>query len=67
MGNRVDTESMIKGAIRSFWKANGYGPSFRDLAEDTGLAVGTVHEIVVDLGERGEISYHERVARSLRA
>ena len=64
---RTLAEVEVASAIRSFLAKNGYSPSFRDVADETGMPLGTVHAICVDLAERGIISYHPRIARSLKA
>ena len=63
--SRAEAESLIKSTIRSFRTDRGYGPSFRDLAVETNLPLGTCHEICVALAERGEVRYYPGIARSL--
>ena len=67
MGSRDESEVLVVGTIRSFLERTGYSPSFRDVAEETGFPLGTVHAICVDLAERGMITYHPKIARSLKA
>jgi len=48
-------------------KTNKYAPSFREVSVETGIPLGTVHSICVDLAERGIVTYHPKIARSLDA
>ena len=64
---RDESEQVVASTIRSWISDHGYSPSFRDVAEQTGYPLGTVHAICVDLAERGIISYHPKIARSLKA
>jgi DNA-binding IclR family transcriptional regulator len=65
MAKLQPVENLTVSTIRSFQRETGYNPSFRDIAERTGLPLGTVHAIVVDLAERGEIKYTPNIARSI--
>jgi DNA-binding IclR family transcriptional regulator len=62
---RSDAEYKVMRAIDLFHTSHGYGPSFRDLAEEVGLALGTVHAIVVSLREQGKVTYDDNRARSM--
>ena len=63
---RREAEVEVATSIRRLSAAAGYSPSFREVAEDTGLPLGTVHSVCVDLAEQGVLIYHPRIARSLR-
>ena len=50
------------------WFTSGkmYGPSYRDLAESSGLPVGTVHKTCKMMRDNGLIDFDENIARSIR-
>ena len=62
---RETAEESVLSAIRSF-DDRPFGPSRRDLARITGLGTGTCQEIVVNLAQRGLITWTPLVARSIR-
>ena len=63
---RLDAEYAIIEAIKDWDTGHGYGASFRDVAAETGLPLGTVHQICRDLRSDGRITFHDQVARSLK-
>jgi DNA-binding transcriptional regulator YhcF (GntR family) len=64
---REENQGIVDSAIR-LWYANGktYGPSYRDLAAMTGLALGTVFGACQDLRHNGVISFEDGTARTIR-
>ena len=50
------------------WFTSGkmYGPSYRDLAESSGLPIGTVHKTCKMMRDNGLIDFDENIARSIR-
>jgi hypothetical protein len=67
MNNRDKAEAKVVQAIKNLRKTNKYAPSFREVSVETGIPLGTVHSICVDLAERGIVTYHPKIARSLDA
>lgn len=65
MNRREEAEVKVVKAIESLRRDNGYAPSFREVADKTEISLGTVHSICVDLAERGTVTYHPKIARSL--
>ena len=65
MSKRLDAEESVLAAIKEY-DALPFGPSRRDLARITGLGTGTCQEIVVNLANRGLITWTPLVARSIR-
>jgi DNA-binding IclR family transcriptional regulator len=67
VASAAETDASVVKAITLWQKAGwGYGPSFRDIAAETGLPLGTVHRICRRLREQGQIDFHDQTARSLR-
>jgi DNA-binding transcriptional regulator YhcF (GntR family) len=62
---KIKNETLVTEAITTWYESHEYGPSFRDVAEITGLSLGTVHNTCKDLKERGMVYYQENVARTL--
>ena len=57
----------ILEAIETFWNLHGYGPSFRDLQELTGISsTSVVWYQLRRLREQGVVDYEPDVARSVR-
>ena len=65
MSKRLDAEESVLAAIKEY-DLLPFGPSRRDLARITGLGTGTCQEIVVNLAQRGLITWTANVARSIR-
>lgn len=63
---RQENSDFILAAVRDWRKAYPFGPSFRDLAETTGIPLGTVHETCRDLRDEGKLKFEDHVARSIR-
>lgn len=59
-------EQAVVGAIKLWYSDHRYGPSFRDIANVTGLSLGTVHNVCRTLREGGVLSYEDNIARSIK-
>jgi SOS-response transcriptional repressor LexA len=59
-------QTEIIKAIESWLKKNSYSPSFRDVAELTGISLGTIHAECRVLRSLKLIDYTDGVARTLR-
>jgi DNA-binding IclR family transcriptional regulator len=66
INTKIKNEKAIAQSIKKWYSKHGYNPSFRDLAELTGLSVSTVHEICVDLRIIGIIEFQDNVARTIK-
>ena len=52
--------------IRQYIAANGYSPTFREIAEGLGLqSVGSAHRVVHLLVDRGSVTLKPRCSRSI--
>lgn len=66
MPNRqLENEQLVLEAVASF-DGLDYGPSRRDIAQLTGIGLGTVQGIVTRLAEAGKLRYTPGIARSIR-
>jgi len=68
---RVENQGLVLEAIRSWYEDHSYGPSYRDIeniikAGGGKISLGTVHSSCAALAERGKITLHENVARSIQ-
>ncbi len=53
--------------IKGYWAENGYAPSYRDIADGTGMkSMAHVFSMVKQLHERGFITKMSERARSIR-
>lgn len=59
-------EQAVVVAVKSWYDEHKYGPSFRDLAKQTGLSLGTVHNVCRTLRDEGVLSYEDNIARSIK-
>jgi DNA-binding IclR family transcriptional regulator len=62
---RENAEFSVIYAIDRWHIEHGYGPAFRDVAEATGFALGTVHGLCRSLRDQGRVIYDDQRARSL--
>lgn len=53
--------NQIKAFAERFYFDNGRSPSTTDIANEVGIARGTAHRYLVDMGQRGLISYRNGV------
>ena len=63
---KLEAEYAILEAIAGWDTGHAYGASFRDVALETNLPLGTVHAICRELRDAGTITFHDQVARSLK-
>ena len=61
---RLEAETAVLDAIKSV-ESRPYGASRRELAEMTGIGLGTVQGVVTSLAAAGIINYTEGIARSI--
>ena len=59
-------EDQIVDTIRSYVTEHGYPPSYAEIADDLGVAVGTVHKYVGRLVDAGVLARDPVRARTLR-
>ena len=60
-------QQQILDAIAAHWKAKGYAPSFREIADEVGIAsTNGVSDHVKALVRKGLLLHDPRVARSVR-
>ena len=52
--------------IKMYWRAHGFGPSYRDIEANVGISAGSAVISVATLAERGLVSVEPGVARSIR-
>lgn len=64
--SREAATETLYDAIVEFSKTNNHGPSFRELADLTGLPLGTAHAGVKALREAGRVTQSDHIARSIR-
>lgn len=62
---RVQNESAVMGAVAKYDDLP-YGASYRELAEATGLGLGTVFSIVAALVSNGQLEHTPIIARSIK-
>ncbi len=63
---KESNELSVRQAIIDWYQSHTWGPSFRDIAQSTGLSLGTVYNVCRDLRESGVVEYADGVARTLR-
>ena len=63
---KVSNANMVSSAIREWYTQHQHGPSFRDLANMTGLSLGTVYSVCHELRDDGIINLIDGVARSIQ-
>lgn len=62
----MTTEKLIYLNIKRCINQNGYAPTFRELSEDIGISVSTIHHHMRKMKERGIITYADRMARTIK-
>ena len=63
---KVESEKLIVKSIKNWYTKHDYGPSYRDLSEVTGLALGYLFEICQELREAGVLDFQDGVARTIK-
>jgi predicted transcriptional regulator len=66
LNKRLANQDEVAKAIEVWYAEHPFGPTYRDLAERTGLALGTVHATVRDLCHSGVVEFDEGKARTIR-
>ena len=65
LNRKLDNEQAVLWAIKGWLSTHSYSPSFRELETETGISLGTVHEICHDLRDGGKIVFADKIARSI--
>lgn len=62
----MTTEKLIYLNIKRCINQNGYAPTFRELSEDIGISISTIHHHMRKMKERGIITYIDKMARTTK-
>lgn len=52
-----ETRKLIVASIRKLTKEQGYPPTYRQVAKDTGISVSTVHQYAKEMKEEGRLAH----------
>ena len=66
LNNRAIAEQQLYDTIEIWFLERTYGPSFRDLSDRTGRALGTVHALCRSLRTQKKITFSDHMSRSIR-
>jgi SOS-response transcriptional repressor LexA len=61
----VEHDDRIVSFVRTFRRDHGYGPSFREIADDSGVSVSTAASIIARLCHEGRLSQVPRLPRTV--
>jgi repressor LexA len=63
---KPERRAEVLAFVRAFHDERGYGPTYREIATEIGLAVSTVQSHVRQLLEAGELTSEPHLPRTLR-
>lgn len=61
----VEHDDRIVSFVRLYRRQHGYGPSYREIAEETGIAVSTTAGIIARLVDEGRLAQVPRIPRTV--
>jgi transposase len=62
----LENERQVVQAVKVWYNAHTYGPSFRDIVKMTNISLGTVYTVCKELREAGILEFEDGVARTIK-